>query len=269
MTSNFSQDLNNAITQHWGWQALETFGANLQSRPLNPKELRTFLATTAAFFREIPGGILALGLRVTDDWMRWDRFGAVAKGAEILYSAVDEFGLHEMDKGIGASHHALFLEMTRNWGIADEELLRPEYLLAEGEHLAERTSTYYRQRSVPEALGFHVASEISSEQEFILCYRGFSAHHESYGLTAPTDKSLNFYYIHTLVEPMHGQTGVSGVESYVARDPSAAADAINGAKAFMDGYGRLFDRFNQTFYAGSTSAISTQHQVAQTQSLGA
>jgi hypothetical protein len=67
----------------------------LRKKPLDGAGLRLFFASTAEFFREVPGGILALALRLTDDWMPHARFGAVEKGAQILYSAVDEFGLHQ------------------------------------------------------------------------------------------------------------------------------------------------------------------------------
>src|SRR5690348_3879916 len=90
------------IESHPGMFALRRFGEQLRRRPLDAAGRRLFFASTAEFFREVPGGILALALRLTDDWMPHDRFGAVAKGAQILYSAVDEFGLHQLRRGVQA-----------------------------------------------------------------------------------------------------------------------------------------------------------------------
>src|SRR5688500_2635855 len=90
----------NRIESHPGMFALKRFGEQLRKRPLDPAARCVFFASTAEFFREVPGGILALALRLTDDWAPHDRFGAVEKGAQILYSAVDEFGLHELERGV-------------------------------------------------------------------------------------------------------------------------------------------------------------------------
>jgi hypothetical protein len=242
-------NLKSEITSHPGMKALEEFGANLASRPLRRDELRVFLATTAAFFREVPAGILALGLRVTDDWMPRDRFGAVSRGASVLYAAVDEFGLHAMDKGLLRSHHGLFLDMAQDWGVSEAELTNPRYVLGEGEELAALTAELYRRRPIPEALGFHVASEITSEREFTLCYQGFRAFPAAYGLSGPDDPGLMFYFIHTVVEPMHGATGMDSIRMYAEQDPAVFEAGMRGALAFMDGYGRLFEAFNGAFYS--------------------
>jgi hypothetical protein len=90
MNQTFARDLEYHIQAHPGWGALEQFGQRLGQSPLNKRQLRVFLASTAHFFREIPGGILALALRVTEDRMDADPFGAAGSAARILLSAVDE-----------------------------------------------------------------------------------------------------------------------------------------------------------------------------------
>ena len=243
----FSQALKAEIHRHDGMNELELFGKHLSSRPLTKHELRIFLATTGAFFREIPGGILALGLRVTDDWITRDRFHAVSKGATVLYSAVDEFGLSD-PRGIGGSHHELFLSMTQHWGFGAEELTDPDCILDEGELLAIATSEFYRRRPIPEALGFHVASELSSNREFVLCEEGFQRFPESYGLRGSDDPVLTFYHVHTLVEPMHGSTSLDGAGIYFEDNPATMAAIMTGAVAFLKPYGRLFRALNRAFY---------------------
>ena len=64
---DFTTYLDGSIRQHQGWMALEAFGQLLSNKALDERALKYFLASTACFFREIPGGILALALRVTDD----------------------------------------------------------------------------------------------------------------------------------------------------------------------------------------------------------
>ena len=51
------------IESHPGMFALRRFGEQLRKRPLDGPGLRLFFASTAEFFREVPGGILALALR--------------------------------------------------------------------------------------------------------------------------------------------------------------------------------------------------------------
>ena len=235
------------IEHHSGMKKLDDFGIQLKKTPMSPETLTIFLASTAEFFKEIPVGILALGLRVADDWMMHDRFGAVTRAASVLYSAVDEFGLHKLDKGIQQSHHTYFLEMAASFGIRENDLIRKEFILPEATTMATLTSSYYRKKSIPEGLGFHMASEVTSDIEFNLCLQGFCAFPDAYGLNGPHDPRLEFYQIHTEVEPMHGSTSRDAVLAYCEREP-AAWDAIqNGADAFLNAYGNLFTALELTF----------------------
>jgi hypothetical protein len=228
------------IESHPGMFALRRFGEQLRKRPLDAAGLRLFFASTAEFFREVPGGILALALRLTDDWMPHARFGAVEKGAQILYSAVDEFGLHQLRRGVQASHHAFFLETAAAFGVSRAELDDPAAITQAAREMAALTALFYRRRPVGESLGFHLASELTSDVEFTLCLEGLQAHAAHYGLTGPEDPKLGFYFIHTQVEPMHGSSSRTAACDYLARRPDCAAEIAAGADAFMDGYGRFF-----------------------------
>ena len=228
------------IESHPGMFALRRFGEQLRKKPLDAVGLRLFFASTAEFFREVPGGILALALRVTDDWMPHERFGAVEKGAQILYSAVDEFGLHQLRRGVQASHHAFFLETAAAFGVTRSALDDPAAIMQAAREMAALTALFYRRRPVGESLGFHLASELSSDVEFTLCLEGLQAHAAHYGLSGPDDPKLGFYFIHTQVEPMHGASSRTAVRDYLARRPDCAAEIAAGADAFMDAYGRFF-----------------------------
>jgi hypothetical protein len=229
-----------SVVEHWGMSALREFGDQLKTRPLSPPALRVFFASTAEFFKEIPGGILPLALRVSDERLESERFRAVACGASVLYSAVDEFGLHELEKGVQATHHEFFAEMVQGFGVSIDDLLDSRFILPEAESMAERTHLYYRFRPIAEALGFRLASELTSDIEFNLCLDGLQAFPVAYGLAGPRDPKLGFYLIHTVVEPMHGKTSRDAALACLARDPGAQFGVLKGAKAFMDGYGRLF-----------------------------
>ncbi|MDQ7247731.1 iron-containing redox enzyme family protein [Dongia sedimenti] len=228
------------IDSHPGMFALKRFGEHLRKRPLDAASLQVFFASTAEFFREVPGGILALALRLTDDWMPHERFGAVEKGAQILYSAVDEFGLHQLRRGVQASHHAFFLETAAAFGVARSALEDPAAITQAAREMAALTALFYRRRPIGESLGFHLASELTSDVEFTLCLEGLRAHAEDYGLSGPDDPKLGFYLIHTQVEPMHGSSSRTAVRDYLARRPDCVDDIVAGADAFMDGYGRFF-----------------------------
>jgi hypothetical protein len=220
--------------------ALKGFGEQLRKQSLDPMALRVFLASTAEFFREVPGGILALALRLTDDWMARDRFRAVEHGAQILYSAVDEFGLHALERGVQASHHAFFVDMAAAFGVTPAALEDPAFVTPAAREMAAMTALFYRRRPLGEGLGFHLASELTSDVEFTLCLEGFRAHPAAYGLCGPEDPKLGFYLIHTQVEPMHGASSRAAVRAYLERDPERAAEIAAGAEAFMECYGRFF-----------------------------
>lgn len=233
------------IESHPGMFALKRFGEQMRKRPLDPDARRVFFASTAEFFREVPGGILALALRLTDDWVPHDRFGAVEKGAQILYSAVDEFGLHQLQRGVQASHHAFFLETAAAFGLDRKELEDPAHIVPTAREMAALTALFYRRRPIGESLGFHLASELTSDVEFTLCLAGFQAHPAAYGLASPQDPKLGFYLIHTQVEPMHGASSRTAVRDYLRRKPNCADELAAGADAFMDCYGRLFEALTE------------------------
>jgi hypothetical protein len=244
------------IDAHHGMFALKRFGEQLRKRQLDAASLQTFFASTAEFFREVPGGILALALRVTDDWMPHERFGAVEKGAQILYSAVDEFGLHQLRRGVQASHHAFFLETAAAFGVTRSALDDPAAITQAAREMAALTALFYRRRPIGESLGFHLASELTSDVEFTLCLEGLQAHAERYGLSGPDDPKLGFYLIHTQVEPMHGSSSRTAVRDYLARRPDRPDEIVAGADAFMDGYERFFATLTERITAPTLQKVA-------------
>lgn len=240
--------LHTELEQHVALRELREFGHLLLAQPLDPRGLRVFFATMRAFFHEIPGGILALSLRVSDDWNTVDPYEATAKGAYILFADVDEYGLHKQHKGLLPTHHQLFRDLTGHLGITIEDLGSREYILPQGVNLGNRTTTYYRHKSAPEGLGFHLASELTSQREFVYFLKGFQKHQEHYGITGEEDPVLDFFRVHTLVEPMHRQRAFEIIRIYAQRDERVIDQVASGALSFMDGFAELFRALNENIY---------------------
>jgi hypothetical protein len=242
MEESFDNYLDNRIRQHHGWQELERFGTDLGQRALTAREIRIFLASTACFFREIPTGILALALRVTDDRMDSSRFGAVDHGARILLAAVDEYGLADMREGYGLSHHQLFARMIESFGISEAELGNRDYIIPEADELAAVTRELYRSGSVAAGVGFHFASEKTSDREFQLCYESLSRYTHIYAngkaIAAP-ESFLGFYHVHTIVEPLHGSASAEAVNLYATQTKNRD-HLLQGAERFMEAYGNFW-----------------------------
>lgn len=243
--------LENEIKEHVALKELREFGRLLVERPLDERGLKTFFATMRAFFDDIPTGILALALRVADDWVKHDPYEATAKGAYILFADVDEFGLHEQHAGLLPTHHQLFRDLTQHLGVTTTDLASREYVLLSGIDLGERTTQYYRYRPLAEGLGFHLASETTSQREFVYFLKGFQTHQRHYGLTGDSDPVLDFFRVHTIVEPAHRSRGRELIEIYAARDLSVMPEVRAGARAFMDGFATLFRDLNDAIYGTS------------------
>lgn len=247
------------LRAHVALKELSDFGQLLASRALDARELKTFFATMGAFFKPVPTGILALALKVTDDFLdRGDRYGATAMGAHILYADVDEFGLHDLRNGLRGTHHQLFQQLTSHLGVTEQEMEDPRYCLPAGRKLGDATTEYYRHRSIGEALGFHLSSELTSSAEFVYFLNGFVAHKEHYRIKGEDDPVVHFFQVHTVVEPMHKSLGRTMIEIYAALDPATLKQVEAGAVAFMDGFAELFRALNQALSAPTLQAVKSR-----------
>ena len=177
-----------------------------------------------------------------------DRLNATAEGALILFAAVDEYGLHEMQAGPQRTHHQLYIDVLRHFGITVEDMLDEANILPEGKAMGRRTAEYYRWRSVPEAMGFHFASEATSNIEFGWYLAGFKTFAEEYGLLADGDPALHFFVIHTEVEPGHRDMGREIIKRYARTHKGITPAVVAGITAFLDGYGALFAALNRRLF---------------------
>jgi hypothetical protein len=244
---NFSE-FRSEIENHGALIELATFGRNLASRPLTLEERKIYFATMWAFFKEIPTGILALALHVSDDWLTRDQWNGTAMGAHILFADVDEFGLQTIHKKFQPTHHHLFHDLVNFLGVEDGDFSDPRYVLGAGRQMGEITRKYYREEPIQTGLGFHMASELTSSIEFRYFLDGFKKHKEAYAIKADNDPVLTFFRIHTLVEPMHLAQSEEIINRYLEIDPSALDLIENGAIAFMKGFEHLFAALNKRIY---------------------
>jgi len=138
--------------------------------------------------------------------------------------------------------------LTEHLGISPKDLQSENYILEEGKALGRLTSEFYRNRPISEGLGFHLASETTSSREFVHFLNGFRKHKDHYGIQQDGDPVLDFFYVHTLVEPLHKSNGRKIIELYLERDPSIVSGVRAGAFAFMDGFGDIFGALNRRIY---------------------
>lgn len=242
------------LANHYAMQELGHFGKHLAAAPLDYDGLRTFFATLSAFFKHSPAGIMALALRITDDWMERDRYNATSKGGYILFADVDEYGLNELPtKGMQPTHHQLFLRLSQHLGVTEEDLHSPRYILPSGTEIGELNIEYYRQRTIGNALGFHLASETTSSREFVYFLKGFQAYKDVYKLESNRDPVLEFFRVHTLVEPLHKAMGRSIIDIYSQENPDIFYEVEQGALAFMEGFGNMFRDLNNTIFDSSVA----------------
>ncbi len=241
--TRLSERIEATINDHAAWTPFRQFAKRLLERPLTRDQLRVYLASTSKCFSEAPVGIAALGIRVADDWQEREPFGFLARSALVMYSASEEFGLHDTKSGILESHREFFGRMIRSWGFTVEEITDKANVTEQATELARVIREWYRKRSIADGIGMHLASEYTSGDEFGMNMDAFSKNWEAYGLKAPDDPTLDFYRIHTLVEPMHGETARAAADLY----NDYPDEILHGATAFMDAWGPVWDRFNRLF----------------------
>lgn len=234
-----------AILRHAALEELERFGAFICTHSLSHQDKALFFGTIWAFFKDVPAGIVALAARVTDEWIKEDMWNGTAKAAHILYASVDEYGLHQHSKHMLPTHHQMFKKLTTHLGLSDADLFNPYNVLPEGTAMGNNTHRMYRSEFLGEALGFHLASEMTSSREFQYFLKGFQTYASEYGLADEDDPVLAFFAIHCEVEPMHVATGREIMISYLEKNPVIAPQAMRGAMAFMDGFEQMFAALNR------------------------
>jgi hypothetical protein len=237
--------LKSKIETHPGMQALATFGETLKKQPISPEKMKWLFASLWAFYRETPSGIVSLSLRVNDFWsQRVNPWDAMEKAAYLLSASVDEFGLDKIHERFLPTHHQLFLQAAQFYQVSKEDLLAEKYLLPSGKRLGQLSAQYYRDKAITMGLGFHFASELTSFPEFKCLYEGFSAHKQIYNIHADTDPGLKFFWVHTLVEPLHLSSSIKLIDAFLEVKSRLMDEMIEGTMIYMDSYAGLLNDIN-------------------------
>jgi hypothetical protein len=250
MTSHIDaiQQLKEQIQSHDGMLELQLFGKNFENNLLDDKRIKIFMATLWAFFKETPSGILSLALRIHDDWSDTDPWGAMSKSAYALNTAIDEFGLDNKYNNSLTTHHQLFKKTAEYFDVSTYELLSEKNILPAGLKIGKASALYYRKKSLPISLGYHLASELTSWPEFKIFLSGFWANKEYYKITSQKDSALNFFWIHTILEPSHLNDSEKVIEDYLTREPTSIKLMSSGALGYMKLYQQLFKQLNKTLF---------------------
>jgi hypothetical protein len=240
--------LKETVFQHKAVRTLKKFEENLKSRILTRDEIRILLASEGMFVLEVPPGIVALASRMTDEWFKKEPFAATGRAARILFAAVDEYGLNDMEHGLLPSHHQLYVDMAAHWGITAKDLLDDRNIVPSAKEFSGVIADYYRNRPIIEALGFHVANEATAPLDFGVFLATFREYREQYGLKAENDPHLNFLLVHDDVEVSHREMGVECVQLYTNGAKALVEQARRGVLAYMECYGRLFTELNDAIF---------------------
>jgi hypothetical protein len=240
--------LKDAVFSHPAVGILKKFEENLKSRLLTREEVRVLLASEGMFVLEVPPGIVALASRMTDEWFKKEPFAATGRASRILFAAVDEYGLNDMEHGLLPSHHQLYVDMAAHWNITAKDLLDDRNIVPTAKEFATTIGDYYRKRPIVEALGFHVANEATAPLDFGVFLATFREYREQYGLKAQNDPHLNFLLVHDDVEVSHREMGVEAVQLYTNGDPKLVSQACRGVFAYMECYGRFFAQLNDRIF---------------------
>jgi hypothetical protein len=248
---SISQDIEQLkaeVFSHPAVEVLNRFADNLQAAPLTDPEMHLLLASEGQFVLEVPPGIVRLASRMTDELFETVPYEATGMAARILFAAVDEYGLNEIEAGLLPSHHQLYVQMAAHWGIDAKALSDRRFIVPSAFEFAAVIREYYRERPIIEALGFHVANEATAPLDFGVFLETFRRFRHAYGLQAENDPILNFLLVHDDVEVSHREMGVEAVQLYTGGRRDLVAQARRGVQAYMDCYGRFFTELNEAIF---------------------
>ena len=140
------------------------------------------------------------------------------------------------------------MQSAQHFNIDRGALVAQENILSSGKLMGELSYEYYRRQSVGAGLGFHLASEYTSFLEFSAFLNGFMEHKDYYSLSENENPVVQFFKIHTVVEPMHQSLSEKVIENYVEKKPDSVQEIRRGMEAYFAAYNQLFCEFNSRLF---------------------
>lgn len=213
--------------------ALLEFNCSFSQRPLTTDELRIFFATMAVFNRHTIGGIAILAGRLSDHVLPSRPVDGHRLGALVLDSAVDEYGLRE-----SRTHVELARDFAAHVGVPAHVVGDAGNAAPAARDLGEALFGWYRLAPVPFALGVHVASELTSREEFTSWHHIFLKFKE-YGFQLEHPK-FEYMRVHFTHEPDHAHRSKECIERYLKIFPEAETLVLQGVFAYIEKYQAMF-----------------------------
>jgi hypothetical protein len=226
---------------HSALAALRSFNGHFSSRPLTRSELLLFLASMATFNRHTIGGIAILAGRLSDQILPLLPKIGHEIGAYVLDAAVDEYGLRET-----VTHVELGRNFAEHLGISMEEIDARDNACSAAVELGDALFSWYRERAVAFSLGVHVASEVTSVEEFVPWHQVFLKFSEyRFSPEMPAFEYMRAHYVH---EPDHIDNAKLCVTRYLGVLPGEHDHVRDGARAYLDLYRKMFHQLDTLIF---------------------
>jgi hypothetical protein len=226
---------------HSALAALRSFNLHFSSRPLTRSELLLFLASMATFNRHTIGGIAILAGRLSDQILPLLPKIGHEIGAYVLDAAVDEYGLRET-----VTHVELGRNFAEHLGISMEEIDARDNACSAAVELGDALFSWYRERAVAFSLGVHVASEVTSVEEFVPWHQVFLKFSEyRFSPEMPAFEYMRAHYVH---EPDHIDNAKLCVTRYLGVLPGEHDHVRDGARAYLDLYRKMFHQLDTLIF---------------------
>lgn len=246
--------ISDRICPHPAFSVLAAFGRDMKAAPLDGRQRKVLLASLWAFFEQFPTGILALSIRACDEWAKLDPWGATAKGANVLFADVDEYGLNNVADRIYQSHHQMFLAFANHLGVRRDDLLDAANIVDGAHSLGSLVAELYRHSPLGSGLGVHFASELVASVEFAVLFEGFTAHCGAYNFESSEDPALAFVRIHTDVEPMHLAQNCELIKSALQEGLIQEGDIVASALKYLDQFRRVYSALRRELFDSTVVA---------------
>jgi hypothetical protein len=213
--------------------ALRSFNRHLASRPLTNAELTLFLASMAVFNQHTIAGIAILAGRLSDELLPHAPEHGHEVGAHVLDAAVDEYGLRET-----RDHVELARRFAAHLGVPPSALRNRHNACASAVALGDALLGWYRHGPPAFSLGVHMASEVTSVEEFMSWHDIFLAFPE-YRMSRdlPEFEYMRAHHVH---EPGHIHHARICVAKYLDVLPANGTLLQEGAQTYLALYQRMF-----------------------------
>lgn len=204
--------------------------------------LRVLTSSVWAFNRRIAPGLPILAGRIADAIEGSGQ--GLAVGAHVLGAAMDEFGL---SGDAPLDHHRLyreFAEAATGQTEFDDRDAVPEAIT-----MGQEMGAAYRHEPVAVSLGYHAASELTSDMEFTSWERALRA-------SGRVDLAESAYIQeHVAVEEDHGASSQLAIDRWLQVQPADEAAVVWGAERYLVRYAAMMHQIADAMIEAGAGAL--------------